>query len=100
MTGSLSCDLSEGGVRVRLSEFIPINTPVTVSIRLADERMAECLARVAWVEKARFGDYYQAGLAFYGNESTVDVQQKIRGFLSHQKQFSTSSNDDVSARRE
>ena len=83
--GSLSCDLSEGGARVHLSDFIPLNTKLTLSIQLVDDRIVECLCRVAWVEKNRFSDRYQAGLEFVEADSILDSQRKIHGFLSRQK---------------
>ena len=83
--GSLSCDLSEGGIRVHLSDFIPLNTEVALQIKLADESLVECPCRVAWVEKNRFSDRYQAGLEFVESDSMLDSQRKIHGFLSRQE---------------
>jgi Tfp pilus assembly protein PilZ len=81
--GCLSCDLSQGGIRVQLNDFIPLNTEMTLQIRLSDESVVDCPCRVAWVEKSRFSDRYQAGLEFEG-ESTLDSQRKIHRFLSSQ----------------
>ena len=83
--GSLSCDLSEGGIRVHLRDFIPLNTELTLQIQLADESIVECPCRVAWVEKNRFNDRYQAGLEFVEADSILDSQRKIHGFLSRQE---------------
>ena len=82
--GCLSCDLSEGGVRVRINEFIPLKTELALTIRLADESIIECTGRVKWVEKTRFGDCYQAGLEFFSNDPLISHQEKIYKFLSHQ----------------
>ena len=82
--GCVSRDLSEGGVRVRLSNFVPLNTELTLKIRLADENIVECASRVIWVEKSRFGESYQAGLEFAGDEAIFNNQEKIHGFLSYQ----------------
>jgi c-di-GMP-binding flagellar brake protein YcgR len=83
--GSLSCDLSEGGIRLHLSDFIPLNTELTLTLQLADQSIVECPCRVAWVEKNRFSDRYQAGLEFVEADSMLDSQRKIHGFLSRQK---------------
>ncbi|MBN1869872.1 MAG: PilZ domain-containing protein [Candidatus Omnitrophica bacterium] len=83
--GSLSCDLSERGVRLHLSDFVPLNTELTLFIQLADESVVECPCRVAWVEKNRFSDRYQAGLEFVETDSITDSQRKIRSFLSRQE---------------
>jgi hypothetical protein len=62
--GCLSCDLSEGGARLRLNDFIPLNTQLILQIRLAAERVVDCVGRVVWVQKERYGDSYQVGLEF------------------------------------
>ena len=80
--GCLSCDLSEGGIRLRLNDFIPLNTELSLQIQLADEPIVGCVCRVAWVEKSRFGDHYQAGLEFIEDGSILDAQRKIRRILS------------------
>ena len=52
--GCLSCDLSQGGIRVQLSDFIPLNSEMTLQIQLSDESVVDYPCRVAWVEKNRF----------------------------------------------
>ena len=79
---SLSCDLSEGGIRIHSDNFIPLNTELTLSIQLTDEGIVECPCRVAWVRKNRFSDSYQAGLEFIEADSILDSRRKIHGFLS------------------
>ena len=83
-SGSLSCDLSEGGIRLQMNEFIPLGTELTLTIQLADERMIECPCRVVWVQKNRFADEYQAGLEFTETDSTPGSQKRIHAFLLHQ----------------
>ncbi len=80
----LSKDLSEGGVRIRLTDFISVNTKLALKIRLAGEDTIHCTGCVVWVEKDRYGDGYQAGLEFSRNDLALDDQEKICGFLSHQ----------------
>jgi hypothetical protein len=55
-SGTLSCDLSEGGIRLHMNEFIPIGTELILTIQLADDRIEECPCRVVWVQKNRFVD--------------------------------------------
>ncbi len=82
--GCLSCDLSQGGIRVELNDFVPLGTEMTLQIQLSDESVVDCPCHVAWVEKNRFGDRYQAGLEFDQGESILNSQRKIHGFLSSQ----------------
>lgn len=79
--GSLSGDLSGGGVRIYINAFMPLNAEVTLQIKLIDGRVIECGARVVWVRKNRFNDSYQAGLEFIGDRSVVNVQRVISGYL-------------------
>jgi len=89
--GSLSSDLSEGGVRIRLNEFMPLNTELSLEVRLANENLVSCAGRVVWVEKARFGDSYYAGLEFSKNDSIIINQQKIEKFLKHKQNLSVTN---------
>jgi len=82
--GCVCRDLSEGGIRILLKDYIPLNTELSLKIRLDDERIIECTGRVVWVERSRFGETYQAGLDFSQDESIASNQKKIYGFLSHQ----------------
>jgi hypothetical protein len=82
--GCVARDLSEGGIRVRLNDFVPLNTRLTLSIPLTKDNVVECAGRVVWVEKSRFGEYYQAGLDISDDEAALVNQKKIYGFLSHQ----------------
>lgn len=79
--GCLSYDLSEGGIRVHLNDFVPLHTELTIQVQLADESIVKCASHIAWVEKNRFGEYYQAGLEFAKDGSARDSQRKIHGFL-------------------
>jgi Tfp pilus assembly protein PilZ len=81
--GCLSCDLSEGGIRVRFNDFIPLGTELALQIKLADDNFVDCSGRVVWVQKNRFGDSYQAGLEFAGRETIPNTRKKIHGFLFH-----------------
>jgi len=83
--GCLSYDLSEGGIRIHLYEFAPLHAEVTIQIQLAKENIIKCASRIAWVEKNRFGEHYQAGLEFKNDGSIQqDFQKEIHGFLSSQ----------------
>lgn len=79
--GGLSCDLSVGGLRLNVSDFIPAGTELTVQIRLNNGRVEDCRARVAWVEKQRFSDRYYIGLRFLPQDSTVLTQRHIHRFV-------------------
>jgi hypothetical protein len=62
--GCLSCDLSEGGLRININEFVPPGTGLTVQIPLPAQQFVEYAGRVAWVSKLPFAERYQLGLEF------------------------------------
>ena len=79
--GSLSQDISQGGLRITIPGFIPLNTEVMLSIQLATEQVVECLGKVVWVEKLPYSERYQAGLRFEDNDTIVNSRRSIEKFL-------------------
>jgi len=82
-SGSVAKNLSPGGIQIRLNDFVPLGTELTLTIHLADEKIIECVGRVVRIERARYGEYYMAGLEFAEDDSVAMNQKKIFGFLSH-----------------
>jgi c-di-GMP-binding flagellar brake protein YcgR len=80
-TGSLASDLSPGGLRINLAEFIAAGTELTVQFKLDDGQAVECQARVAWVEKQRFSERYYAGLTFLPLDSAAQIRRHIHRFV-------------------
>lgn len=63
--GNLAQDISQGGVRVFTSDFIPILTVVTVLVQLKDKTsVLEFQAKVVWVRYNPLSENYQLGLEF------------------------------------
>ena len=79
--GSLSCDLSEGGMRLYLNDFVPLNSEITIQWPLPTNDIVECRGHVAWVEKLPYSDRYQAGVTFSGIESEAISRKKIHKFV-------------------
>lgn len=79
--GALSGDLSEGGVRVDMYEFVPLNTELTLRIRLAMERVIEYVGRVVWVRKFPFADRYQVGLEFSGEKTFLTAKRQLHDLI-------------------
>ena len=82
--GSLSCDLSEGGVRVDTYDFLPLGTELTLHIRLAVEKIVEYVGRVVWVRKFPFADRYQVGLEFSGDKTFLAAKRQLHEFIEVQ----------------
>ena len=79
--GSLSCDLGEGGVRVDMYDFLPLNTEVTLEIRLAVERVIEYVGRVVWIQKFPFAERYQVGLEFSGDKTFLAAKRQLHDLI-------------------
>ncbi len=82
--GSLSCDLSEGGVCVDVFDFVPVGSELTLQIRLAPDRIVEYVGRVNWVRKLPFAERYQVGLEFSGDRAFLTAKRQIHDFIEVQ----------------
>ena len=81
LNGSMGYDLSEGGVRFRTEDFIPVQSEVVVNLQLKTEREATLAARVVWVQKIRHADVYHVGCEFLGNRENVFPRFVVKNFL-------------------
>lgn len=77
----MSCDLGEGGIRVDIYDFLPLNAEVTLRIRLAVERVIEYAGRVVWIRKFPFAERYQAGLEFSKEKSFLASKRELHEFI-------------------
>ena len=58
-------DLSQGGLRMLSSEFIPVHSLVSIQIQLKDsEKVMDVQAHVVWVRYNPMTETYQLGLEF------------------------------------
>ncbi len=63
--GSLAGDISEGGLRLTVREFIPLNTIISLNIRLSDPvRVVPARGRVVWVMEDFDGERFDVGIEF------------------------------------
>jgi len=83
--GCVGCDLSESGIRLNLTDFLPINKEVSFKIHLADEKVVDCRGRVVWVKKSPFADRYEAGLTLIEEEPNLISKFELRQFIRYQR---------------
>jgi c-di-GMP-binding flagellar brake protein YcgR len=58
-------DLSQGGLRMLSSEFMPVNSLVSIQIQLKDrEKIMDVEGRVKWVRYNPMTETYQMGVEF------------------------------------
>ena len=81
--GSLAADISEGGMRLKVSEYIQSGAPVTLRALLDNRYVVEFPARVVWVEKNRYDDRYQAGVEFLAADATQFARKKIQEYIKN-----------------
>ena len=79
--GALSCDISRGGIRLNINNFLPLNTEISLQINLSPARVVECRGRVLWIQRIPFSERYQAGLEFIQEEDFVYTGQKIQDWI-------------------
>jgi len=63
--GSLVQDISAGGARMNIHEFLPLNSRLSLEIPMGSARKAiGGTARVIWTNRSGLGDQYNTGLEF------------------------------------
>jgi hypothetical protein len=76
--GSVGFDISESGLRMRSSDYVPIGTELTLQITLPDKHIIECKGSIRWVKKEAFNDSYQVGIHFTEFENALDSRSRIQ----------------------
>ena len=62
--GCLSADISESGIRIIVTEFIPLDSHILLQVQLPNGKYAEAEAKVMWATKYPHMDRFQIGLEF------------------------------------
>lgn len=75
-SGCLAQDISDGGIKINLNDFVPLNSEINVEVQLAAQRIVDCVAKIVWIEKMPFMDRYQAGLEF--DDERIEKEAKLR----------------------
>jgi c-di-GMP-binding flagellar brake protein YcgR len=79
--GSLTRDISEGGVRFKTSEFISLACRLVLEISLPMmPKPVKAISKVAWIRKVPTGDYYEIGNQFL--EITKEDKSRITEFVN------------------
>jgi len=85
-TGSLTKNLSEGGVSFKSNEFISLACRLVVEISIPSiPKPIKAISRVAWIRKLPAGDQYELGNQFL--DMAKEDKQHIINFVN--KAFST-----------
>lgn len=91
MSGSLTRDISGGGIRFVSNDFLPVQTSVGLQLSLESNlHTLPATARVVWVQKLPYNENFMIGLEFLNieNENRAKI---IRYVNEHSQRLSHSS---------
>ncbi len=78
-SGSLAADISHGGVRIRVQEFIPLRTVISMKIHLGNPvRTVPIKGKVVWVREVPHSEVFDIGIEFLIDPSNPAVGDHIR----------------------
>jgi c-di-GMP-binding flagellar brake protein YcgR len=79
--GSLTKDISEGGIRFKTNEFISLACRLVVEVTLPTvQRPIKAISKVAWIRKLSSGEQYELGSQFL--EISKEDRSLITDFVS------------------
>jgi hypothetical protein len=76
--GSIGCDISEGGVKLNLAQFIPVGTELSLQIEFSKDNVCHCTGRVMWVEVLPMVERYRVGIEFDSVDSPVEFKKELQ----------------------
>lgn len=78
--GSLSSDISVGGVRFITEEFLSLTARMVLDVALPlPERPFSAVSKIAWIRKLPAGDKYEVGSQFL--EISKDDKNRLSSYL-------------------
>mgnify|MGYP001566409191 CR=1 FL=1 len=79
--GAAGCDLSQGGVRFRANDFIPLTSNLILNVFLKPEKIVRVEGTVVWVQQLPHEESYHIGCEFKGSRHNIFPISEIRKFL-------------------
>ena len=87
-TGCLGYDISSGGLRCTVNDFIPLGQQLKLTVKLKREEPLELTGRVVWIRRNAHGENYQIGLKFTETEAVTPTRQRVDQFIEEARSFS------------
>jgi len=79
--GCLARNLSEGGIQLNFNEFVPLDTEMTLQLKLDfPSKVVDVTGRVTWLQRVPHSDRYAVGLQFTKAEPLS--YEKIRRYVN------------------
>ena len=63
-SGCLSYNISEGGIRLKTDQFLPLNADMILNFRLSTDEPVSVNGKVVWVQKVPHAENYHVGVQF------------------------------------
>ncbi len=83
--GCLACDIGEGGIRLTVPDFIPLDTELGINLLIPNpSKVVGISGRVVWVQRIPSLDRYQIGLTFADNDSEMQAKKIIAQYVKTQ----------------
>lgn len=82
---TVSCDISEAGLRLYIYDFIPLGQELIFHFYLSEEVPLKISGKVVWEQKVPHGEMYQIGIKFIENKETAAVRQQLQNYIHSQK---------------
>ena len=86
--GCLAYDLSEGGIKINLNDFIPVSTEIEVRMRMGNNpKPINLMGRVAWVSQVPYSDRYQVGLEFdqAASDAITEFKKEVHRYIQSRR---------------
>ena len=72
--GSLAGNISVGGLKLSVHEFVPLGTVLEVQIAFSNPiRVVNVKTKVVWVKEIAYSERYELGLEFIRERATLEV---------------------------
>jgi hypothetical protein len=81
--GLLSCDLSEGGIRFRIDDFIPLSTELSLEFDVPGNEHVALDGQVAWISQLPHSDQYIFGLRFIDSLENMKSHRVLKEYIQH-----------------
>ena len=79
--GFLSCDLSEGGIRFRANDFLPLAAKLSVEIALGQDRILDLDGQVVWMQKLPHAEQFVFGLRFSDSAQNAGARRALQEYV-------------------
>lgn len=82
---TVSCDISEDGLRLYTYDFVPLGQELVLHFYLSEDIPLKVSGKVVWVQKIPHGEMYQVGIKFVENKETAAVKQALQNYIYSSK---------------